>query len=107
MERGGPDGAIASAFKHFMKVKHRHSPATLCAATPPTVSLLRERRGNLVLLSFVKALCKNLDLNERCRQIHGPWLKEMYVPSGNEMLYMNMGAMAGGYPGFGLFILTL
>ena len=52
-------------------------------------------------------VCKNLDLNERCRQIHGPWLKEMYVPSGNEMLYMNMGAMAGGYPGFGLFILTL
>eukprot|EP01052_Picozoa_sp_SAG31_P012511 SAG31_NODE_733_length_12491_cov_7.073112_16_plen_56_part_00 len=31
----------------------------------------------------------------------------MYVPAGNEMLYMNMGAMAGGYPGFGLFILTL
>lgn len=31
----------------------------------------------------------------------------MYVPTGNETMYMSMGNMMGGYPGFGLFMLTM
>jgi acyl-CoA oxidase len=56
--REGANGAIASAFTHFMR-------------------------------------------------IHGPWLDQMYVPTGNETMYMSMGSMMGGYPGFGLFLLTM
>ena len=58
LPRDGEDGAIASAFEHFMRV-------------------------------------------------HGPWLEQMYVPTGNETMYMSMGNMMGGYPGFGLFMLTM
>ena len=58
LPRDGEDGAIASAFEHFMRV-------------------------------------------------HAPWLKSMYVPVDNETMYMSMGNMMGGYPGFGLFMLTL
>ena len=58
LPRDGEDGAIASAFEHFMRV-------------------------------------------------HGPWLEQMYVPVDNETMYMSMGNMMGGYPGFGLFMLTL
>ena len=47
LPRDGPDGAIASAFEHFMRV-------------------------------------------------HGPWLEQMYVPTGNETMYMSMGNMMGG-----------
>jgi hypothetical protein len=51
LPRDGEDGAIASAFEHFMRV-------------------------------------------------HGPWLEQMYVPTGNETMYMSMGNMMGGcaYP---------
>ena len=47
LPRDGSDGAIASAFEHFMRV-------------------------------------------------HGPWLEQMYVPTGNETMYMSMGNMMGG-----------
>jgi hypothetical protein len=40
-------------------------------------------------------------------EIHKQHLDKMYVPQGNEMLYMQMGQTMGGYPGFGLFVLTI
>jgi acyl-CoA oxidase len=39
--------------------------------------------------------------------VHKEHLDRMYVPKGNEMLYMEMGKTMGGYPGFGLFLLTV
>jgi acyl-CoA oxidase len=39
--------------------------------------------------------------------VHKDHLDRMYVPKGNELLYMEMGKTMGGYPGFGLFLLTV
>ena len=40
-------------------------------------------------------------------EIHKEYLDQMYVPKGNEMMYMQMNATMAGYPGFGLFLLTV
>ena len=33
---------------------------------------------------------------EHFMRVHGPWLEQMYVPTGNETMYMSMGNMMGG-----------
>ncbi|GBG31886.1 Peroxisomal acyl-coenzyme A oxidase 1 [Hondaea fermentalgiana] len=40
-------------------------------------------------------------------KIHKKHLNRFYVPKGRDMMYMSMGQVGGGYPGFGLFLATI
>lgn len=39
--------------------------------------------------------------------IHKKHLDRFYTPKGKDMMYMSMGQVGGGYPGFGLFLATI
>ena len=88
---GGPD---ETKRRRFIIRSGRNSPTTLHGASK--YDLPREGENGGIASAFTHFM-----------RIHGPWLEEMYVPVENETMYMSMGSMMGGYPGFGLFMLTL